>query len=134
MLFCFAEPAGRIVHDAGEVGTQFMILLLWGILHMVIHEVGHVIAAWMVGSKVLEVGISKLGPFVRRTSAKTPARNAFVALAGPGINILTWAVFAIFSLPHAWVALYIGVLNLLPFPNSDFSKSMSYLRGASLNP
>jgi hypothetical protein len=126
-FFRFGDEATRAIEG---VGIQFMILMLWGILHMVIHEVDHVLAAWMVGSKVLQVGMSRLGPFVRRTSAKTPGRNAFVALAGPGINLLTWVFFAILSLPHAWVALYIGVLNLLPLPNSDFSKGVGYLRGA----
>jgi membrane-associated protease RseP (regulator of RpoE activity) len=126
-LLSFGHTA---IHEIGGVFAHFMILLLWGMLHMVIHEVGHILAAWIVGSKILEVGMSRLGPFVRRTSARTPGRNAFVALAGPGINILSWVVFAAFGLPHAWVALYIGVLNLLPLPNSDFSKSMGYLRGA----
>jgi hypothetical protein len=118
------------IHEIGRTLATFMVLFLWGVLHMLIHEVGHVLAAWAVGSKILQVGMSRLGPFVRRTSARTPGRNAFVALSGPGINILTWAVFTVFGMPHAWIALYIGVLNLLPLRNSDFSKSLEYLRGA----
>jgi membrane-associated protease RseP (regulator of RpoE activity) len=115
-------------YPIGSILVAFAVLFLWAVLHMVIHEIGHILAAWMVGSRIKQVGIGILGPFVRRTPAKTPARNAFVALAGPGTNILTWLVFVICGLPHAWVALYIGVLNLLPLPHSDFLKSVEYLR------
>jgi len=128
MVLCFLGVGHEAIHETRRVLAAFVVLFLWGMLHMLIHEIGHVLAAWMVGSKVLQVGMSKLGPFVRRTSAKTPRRNAFVALAGPGINILTWAAFTILALPNAWVALYIGLLNLLPLPNSDFTKSMEYLK------
>jgi len=115
-------------YQIGRILAAFTVLFLWAVLHMAIHEIGHILAAWMVGSQIKQVSINILGPFVRRSSAKTPGRNAFVALAGPGINILTWLVFAIFHLPHAWIALYIGVLNLLPLPQSDFMKSVEYLR------
>jgi hypothetical protein len=125
-LFGFRHVA---TYQIGEILTAFAVLFLWAILHMVIHEIGHILAAYMVGSQIKQVGVNMLGPFVRRTPAKTPGRNAFVALAGPGINILTWLVFAICGLPHAWVALYIGVLNLLPLPHSDFIKAVEYLRG-----
>jgi Zn-dependent protease len=101
---------------------------LWGSLHILIHEAGHVFAALMVGSRIKQVGISKAGPFVRRESARTPLRNALVALAGPGINILTWAVFFAMGLPHPWIPLALGLMNLLPLPNSDSMKSVSYMR------
>jgi len=124
-LFCVWHLA---TYKIGKILAAFTVLFLWAVLHMVIHEIGHILAAWMVGSRIKQVGVNMLGPFVRRTPAKTPVRNAFVALAGPGINILTGLVFAICGLPHAWVALYIGALNLLPLPHSDFMKSVEYLR------
>ena len=116
------------IHATRSVAAQFTINMLWGGFHMVIHEVGHILAALMVGCQIKQVGISRLGPYVRRTSAKTPLGNAFVALSGPGINILTSAVFVAFNLPYPWIPLCIGVLNLLPVPNSDLSKSIQYLR------
>jgi membrane-associated protease RseP (regulator of RpoE activity) len=118
------------IHATRSVAAQFTIDMLWGAFHMVIHEIGHILAAWMVGCKVKQVGFSRLGPYVRRTSAKTPWGNAFVALAGPGINILTSILFVVFSLPYAWIPMFIGVLNLLPVPNSDLSKSLHYLRAS----
>ncbi len=119
------QPA---IHASRNVATQFTIDMLWGGFHLVIHEAGHILAALMVGCQIKQVGISRLGPYVRRTSAKTPWGNAFVALSGPGINILTSAVFVAFSLPYPWIPLCIGVLNLIPVPNSDLSKSIQYLR------
>jgi len=45
----------------------------------------------------------------------------------PGINILKGVVFLAFCLSHAWIALAIGLIYLLPLPNSAFMKSLSYM-------
>lgn len=113
------------MHFLAALITDFV----WGSLHIVIHEIGHVLAALMVGSRITQVGINKSGIFVGRTSARTPLRNVMVAMAGPGINILTWIVFVIYGLPHAWIPLVIGLINLMSIPNSDFTNSRSYIRG-----
>lgn len=127
-MLSLLEAAQSAIHATSSFATQFAVDMLWGGLHMLIHEVGHVLAARAVGCQIKQVGISKLGPYVRRTSAKTPLGNASVALAGPGINILTSVVFYVFGFPYAWIPMFIGVLNLLPIPNSDLSKSIQYLR------
>lgn len=119
------HPASLVVRI---LATQFVTYMLWGMLHIAIHEVGHVLAALMVGCKIKQVGISRLGPYVRRTSAKTPLANAFVALSGPGINLVTSAIFLVFHLSNAWIPFFIGILNLVPLPNSDLSKGIEYLR------
>jgi len=89
-----------------------------------------VIAALLAGSKVKRAGISMRGLYVVRNAAATPWRNAFAALGGPAINLLTWALLSIFHVPHAWVALFIGGFNLMPFPHSDLRKCLSYVRDA----
>jgi len=127
-MLSFLSADHPAIHATRSLATQFTVDMLWGGFHMVIHEFGHILAAWMVGCQIKQVGISRLGPYVRRTSAKTPLGNAFVALAGPGMNILTAAVFFVFRLPYAWIPMFIGVINLLPVPNSDLSKSIEYLR------
>jgi hypothetical protein len=132
MMLSFLSADHPAIHATRSLATQFTVDMLWGGFHMVVHELGHILAAWTVGCQIKQVGISKLGPYVRRTSAKTPLGNAFVALAGPGINILTSVAFFAFSLPYAWIPMFIGVLNLLPIPNSDLSKSIQYLRPAKL--
>lgn len=120
-----------LVSGVSHGALQFLAALtadfLWGSLHIAIHEAGHVLAALMVGSRIKQVGINKYGPFVRRVAARTPLRNALVALAGPGINILSWVVFRAFGLPHAWIPLVLGLMNLLPLHNSDLTKSLSYM-------
>lgn len=123
-----SHPASLVIR---ALVTQFVIYMLWGMLHIAIHEVGHVLAALMMGCQIKQVGISRLGPYVRRTSAKTALGNAFVALSGPGINLLAAALFWIFELPYPWIPLFIGLLNLLPVPNSDLSKGILYLRSAT---
>ena len=117
-----------ISHGAMQLLANLAVNFLWASLHIVIHETGHVLAAWMVGSRIKQVGISKAGPFIRRTPARTPLRNVIVALAGPGLNLLTFVVFLAFGFSHAWIPLTLGLINLLPLPNSDFMKSISYLR------
>jgi hypothetical protein len=119
------QPTSLVI---GMLVTQFVIYMLWGMLHILIHEVGHILAALMVGCQIKKVGLSRLGPYVRRTSAKTPLGNAFVALSGPGINLLTAAIFLLLGLPYPWIPLFIGLVNLAPLPNSDLSKSIQYLR------
>ena len=115
-------------HAAMQLLVVLATEFLWGGLHMLIHETGHMLAALMVGSRIKEVGMSKFGPFVRRTSARTPLRNVIVAMAGPAINILTWPVFLAFKLPHAWIPLAIGLIILLPLAHSDLTNGLSYLR------
>jgi hypothetical protein len=105
-----------------------MTVMLLGLVHTLLHELGHVIAALLVGSKVKRAGISLRGLYVVRTAAATRWRNALAALGGPGINLLTWALLSIFHMPYAWVALCIGGFNLMPFPHSDLRKCLSYLR------
>jgi hypothetical protein len=107
-----------------------MIVMLLGLVHTLLHELGHVLAALLVGSKVKRAGISLRGLYVVRTAAPAPWRNALAALGGPAINLLSWAVLSIFHTPYAWVALFIGGFNLMPFPHSDLMKCLSYLRDA----
>lgn len=106
---------------------EVLVVLAFGLLHTVIHEVGHILAALAVGSQIKQIGLDKRGPFIRRAPASTPQRNAIVVLAGPGINIFTWFVLLSFRNPHAWVALFIGVFNLLPLPGSDLIQCFRYL-------
>jgi hypothetical protein len=105
-----------------------MKILLLLLLHTGIHELGHVLMALCVGSKVKRVWFNHFGPYVQRTPAKTPLRNAVVALAGPGVNLITFCLMFYYKVSFSWIPLYIGVFNLLPFSQSDLSKAVRYLK------
>ena len=126
----FSGTLARLaMHGGGRLLADMLVTVSWGCLHILLHEVGHVLAACVVGSRILQVGVSRIGPFVRRTPASTPLRNALVALAGPGMNLVTWFVFLFLAWPRAWIALALCLMNLLPLRNSDLNKARSYLRG-----
>jgi len=105
-----------------------MVIILLGVMHMFIHETGHLVAALLVGSKIKRIGLDLRGPYVVRSPARTPLRNASVALAGPAVNLLTWAMFVGCHVHYAWVALFIGCFNLLPVKDSDLTKCLAYLK------
>lgn len=102
-----------------------MSILMLLLLMLVPHELGHVLAVYAVGAKVKRVGIDRRGPYVLRSPAATPLRNALVSLAGPAANILTSIVLLENHSTHAWFPLCFGLFNLLPFPHSDGIHALS---------
>ena len=100
--------------------------LLFGLLAMVLHEIGHLCVAQALGLKVKNVGFSWKGMYTVR-EAGPPEINLQVSLAGPLTNLaLTalWSVSPIFGLAH----LFVGICNLLPLPGSDGKRALNCLR------
>jgi Zn-dependent protease len=100
--------------------------LLFGLLAMVLHEIGHLCVAQALGLKVRNVGFSWKGMYTVR-EAGPPEINFQVSLAGPLTNLaLTalWSVSPIFGLAN----LFVGICNLLPIPGSDGKRALHCLR------
>ena len=100
--------------------------LLFGLLAMVLHEIGHLCVAQALGLKVKNVGFSWKGMYTVR-EAGPPEINLQVSLAGPLTNLaLTalWSVSPIFGLAN----LFVGLCNLLPIPGSDGKRALTCLR------
>lgn len=90
---------------------------LFGLLAMVLHEIGHICVAQGLGLKVKDVGICWKGMYTVRESGP-PEVNLQVALAGPLTNlalVALWPAAPILGLAN----LVCGVCNLLPIPGSD---------------
>ena len=99
--------------------------LLFGLLAMVLHEIGHLCVAQALGLKVKTVGLSWKGMYTVR-EAGPPEINFQVSLAGPLTNLaLTalWSVSPIFGLAN----LFVGICNLLPIPGSDGKRALNCL-------
>ena len=92
--------------------------LTGALLALLVHELGHVAMAWLLGVRVKRVGISWRGPFIVREQGP-PQSNACIALAGPGVN-LALAVALYSSSPSlAEINLLLGFSQILPFKGSD---------------
>jgi Zn-dependent protease len=95
---------------------------------VLLHELGHGIAAQRFGLHVVDITIWPLGGFARMSRIPEDARvEGFVALAGPGVNLALAALAAPFALLDGGagvvarilclVNLILGATNLLPaFP------------------
>jgi len=88
-----------------------------GLLAMVLHEGGHLLAALVLGIKIKSVGLRWKGMYTVRESGP-PAKNILVSLAGPFTNVLLmlcWPWLPTFGLANFCFALG----NLLPIEGSD---------------
>lgn len=105
------------------MGTQIddaestLISILTCVLTIILHEVGHIVAALAFNLKVKAIGISRrCRPYIRHQSG-TVDQNVVVSLSGPGLNIALALVF--WHTGFGLLNLVFGVVNLLPLRGSD---------------
>jgi hypothetical protein len=102
-------------------------VLFLGLLAMVLHETGHLVASFAVGLKVKDIGLSMKGFYIVR-EAGTPAKNLLVTLAGPlaniGLLLLSWKAGDAFTLANMCIA----ICNLAPIRGSDGDRALDCLR------
>lgn len=107
-----------------------MIAFLFAIYAAIIHESGHIVAAYFLGVPVKRVGINWVGLFTVRTLAPEMWKNVVITAAGPLTNVLAAACFYIDGSPRvAFANLFIGLFNLIPFPSSDGWRLIGYVSG-----
>lgn len=98
--------------------SQFVTGIFLGLLAMVLHECGHLIAALILGVKVSRVGLKwNKGMYVVRDRG-TVHQNMLIALAGPLVNLLLVALqpwYPMFALANACCVL----ANVLPIEGTD---------------
>jgi Zn-dependent protease len=99
------------------------LLGVWGlgILAMLLHEVGHLLAALAMGVKVKRVCMHWRGLCIVR-EAGTPVQNLAVTMAGPLTNLLLMLVP---STPFRLANLLLLIVNLAPVRNSDGDRILS---------
>lgn len=91
--------------------------LLLGIVAMIFHEAGHLIAAPLVGIRVKSVGFTWKGLYTIRESG-SPLRNLLVSLAGPLTNLALLALWPL-SRKFGLANLCFAFFNILPIEGSD---------------
>ena len=91
--------------------------LLVGILAMLFHELGHLVAAPLVGIKIKKVGFTWKGLFTMREPGSAE-KNLLVSLAGPLTNVALLALWPLW--PKLGLANFcFAFFNILPIEGSD---------------
>lgn len=111
------------------------------LLAVAIHEGGHMGAIWLCGGQVERLVLGLGGMDIRyRCSRDTYGKDAFIALMGPGMNLLSCGVGAFLANRLPWEGIYLfcgcsallGFFNLLPALPLDggvFLRAMLLRRG-----
>ena len=111
------------------------------LLAVAIHEGGHIGAIWLCGGQVERLVLGLGGMDIRyRCSRDTYGKDAFIALMGPGMNLLSCGVGAFLANRLPWEGIYLfcgcsailGSFNLLPALPLDggvFLRAMLLRRG-----
>lgn len=95
--------------------------LLICIVALVIHELGHIVIAYLQGEKI---SILKILPFgfacrFKNQSKITKNKMLKILIAGPAVNIITAVLFFYWTENFAITNLLIGIFNLLPIGELD---------------
>lgn len=111
------------------------------LLAVAIHEGGHIGAIWLCGGQVERLVLGLGGMDIRyQCSRDTYGKDAFIALMGPGMNLLSCGVGAFLADRLPWEGIYLfcgcsailGFFNLLPALPLDggvFLRAMLLRRG-----
>lgn len=104
-----------------------MVLFIFGLFAIILHELSHIAVAKLVGLKVKRVGINWKGPYVARECGND-LQNLQVSLAGPVSNLLLATAFWTVAPTFAMANLVIGAFNILPIPSSDGRRALGLAR------
>jgi Zn-dependent protease len=116
LAFCFAFG---IWTGGWQLGLPIGAFLVASLL---MHEVGHMLAATLLGVPVREFGLRLAGAYNRRAYATRRRDEILISSAGPLMNLCL--VIPLLFLPRlgaqlATCNLLLCVVNLLPLPSSD---------------
>jgi Zn-dependent protease len=92
------------------------------IASLLLHEVGHMLVATMLGVPVREFGLCLGGAYNRRAFAPSHRDEVLISAAGPLMNlflVLPFLFLPRMGLQLATCNLTLCVVNLLPLPSSD---------------
>jgi Zn-dependent protease len=89
---------------------------------LLLHEVGHMLTAGVLGTRVREFGLCLVGAYNRRSCANRRRDEILISTAGPVMNlcmVIPLMFVPSIGLQLATFNLVLGLANLLPLPSSD---------------
>ena len=107
-------------------GMEFFIMLLFA----VIHEGGHITAAWVFGRKCKEVSITPIGVYaeIAGCDAAEPFEGICIAAAGPAVNIIIAGLCKYIGLLYIYdINVALAVFNLLIIYPLDGGRIVKYV-------
>src|SRR5437879_4480774 len=115
VVFTKEAAPGIWVDAATVVGLLFGSVLL--------HELGHCLAAWRVGGEAQEVLIWPLGGLASVDVPHTPRANFIATAAGPAVNVIICVISGFLFL---WLTKYELrlPLNPMPYANGQHASTM----------
>lgn len=105
-------------------------ILLWAVAAAIVHELGHVTAAMLMGGRVEALTLSAAGAELRfvYSAVLSYSGECLVALAGPAVNLMAGVPLYLSGLFFpAMITLGLGVFNLLPVLPLDGGRVLSDL-------
>jgi Zn-dependent protease len=136
------------LHSAGWLLLAFCILIGFAffrgwlglavgallVASLLLHEVGHMLAAIMLGIPVREFGLCLSGAYNRRACSGRRRDEILISAAGPLVNlclVLPLLFLPVIGAKLALCNLLLCVVNLLPLPSSDGLRILRAMRGPS---
>lgn len=98
---------------------------------LVVHELGHLMAAQLAGVRVKAIGLCLKGAYIRRTDSRIAWTELGIAIAGPAVNLLMFLLLRNNHPLLSWVGqlnLVLGISNLLPIRGLDGHRILTSLR------
>ena len=104
----------------GSLSSVVFILVLFGCV--VLHELGHALAARMYGISTRDITLLPIGGVARlERMPRKPSQELVVALAGPAVNVVIAAVLFLLLAPA------VGLSNFLPLQSGTFLQRLMFV-------
>jgi len=101
---------------------------------LLLHEVGHTLAATFLGVQVREFGLCLKGAYNQRARASRRRDEVLISSAGPLMNLILVVPLMfvpVFGVSLALCNLMLCIFNLLPLPSSDGLRILRALSGTN---
>jgi Zn-dependent protease len=92
------------------------------VVSLLVHELGHAIAAVLLDVQVHRIGLKFIGAYTHRKYATRPIHDVIITASGPLASVFMTVASLFVPRVGVWLATWnfgIVVVNLIPFPGTD---------------
>jgi Zn-dependent protease len=120
-----ALSALRLGGWQGCIGASLLLASL------LLHEAGHLAMAQALGVRVRAVGLCLKGAYLHRSESRSATAELLIAVAGPAVSFLLYAILKDGNATLRWVAilnLVLAISNMIPVQGTDGCRICQSLR------